>query len=141
MNVLIKLDELLSAFDWVGEGESLGVDCEAYVCRATGAIHWYGEGVDAEPPEDIDDVARYIAVPRKSEFDLGASLAIRFTEEHLPQSRDTVRDFFRKRGAFGRFKSLLASTGQLDAWHRYEDAAIERALRDWCADNGFVLVP
>jgi hypothetical protein len=37
-------------------------------------------------------------------------------------------------------KALLANAGQLDAWHRYEAAATEHALREWCESNGFELV-
>ncbi len=140
MSVTVSLDELLAAFEWVSAGEVAGLDREAYVSRATGTVHWTGEGADEELPKDIEDESLYIAVPRKHEFDLGRSLAIRFVEEHLPGSRGTVDGFFRKRGAYSHFKSLLAQAGQLDAWHAYEQAAIENALREWCEGNGLVLV-
>jgi hypothetical protein len=140
MSVPIDFDELLAAYEWVGTGETVAMDCEAYVSRETGTIHWSGEVVDEEPPEDIEDGTLYIAVPHKNEFDLGRALAIRFVEEHLPRSREAVYVFFRKRGAYPKFKSLLASSGQLDAWHEYAAAATENALREWCEENGFVLV-
>jgi len=140
MSVPVKFDDLFAAYEWVSGGEALGMDCEAYISRTTGMIHWYGEGVDEEPPEDIEDGTLYVAVPRKNEFDLGRALALRFVEEHLPRSREAVHAFFRKRGAYGKFKSLLASSGQLDAWHEYEAAATDSALREWCEENAFVLV-
>ena len=140
MSVSVKFDELFAAYEWVSGGEGLGMDCEAYISRAAGTIHWCGEGVDEALPEDIEDGTLYIAVPRKNEFDSGRSLALRFVEEHLPRSRETVHEFFRKRGAFSKFKSLLASSGQLDAWHEYQEAATESALREWCEENGFALV-
>ena len=139
MSVPVKFDELFAAYEWVSGGEALAMDCEAYISRNSGTVHWYGEGVDEEPPEDIEDGTLYIAVPHKNEFDLGRSLAFGFIEEHLPRSRETVYEFFRKRGAYAKFKSLLASSGQLDTWHKYEEAATESALRDWCEENGFVL--
>ena len=140
MSVPVNFDELIAAYEWVSTGETIAMDCEAYISRATGAIHWCGEGVEEEPPEDIEDGTLYIAVPHKNEFNLGRALAIRFVEEHLPRSLEAVNGFFRKRGAYPKFKSLLASSGQLDAWHKYEESATESALREWCEENGFLLV-
>lgn len=139
MSVSVDLDELLAAYEWVSAGEVATVDAEAYVSRLTGKIHWCGDGVDEEPPEDIEDGRLYIAVPHKSEFDLGRSLALAFVDEHLPSSSETVREYFHRRGAYGRFKALLSQAGQLDAWHRYEQAAKEEALNEWCAQNGFIV--
>ncbi len=139
MSVPVSFDELLAAYEWVSAGEVAALECEAYISRATGAIHWCGEGADEESPEDIEDGSLYVAVPRKNELDLGRSLAIRFVEEHLPRSRDMVHGFFRKPGAYSHFKSLLAHTGLLDAWHAYEQVATEHAFREWCEETGFVL--
>ena len=140
MSVPVRLDELLAALDWVSAGEVAALDCDAYLSRTNGTVHWCGEGIDEEPPEGLEDGSLYIALPRKSEFDLGRSLAFRFVEERLPHERETVRDYFRRRGAYARFKSLLAHLGQLDEWHQYEQVATETALREWCAENGFLLV-
>ena len=139
MSVAVDIDDLLSAYEWVSAGEVATVDAEAYISKFTGNIHWCGEGVDEEPPEDIEDGSLYIAVPHKSEFDLGRSLALAFVDEHLPRSSETVREYFHGRGAYQRFKALLARAGQLDAWHRYEQAAKEEALSEWCAENGFIV--
>jgi hypothetical protein len=140
MRVSVDLDELLVAYEWVSAGEAAAVDAEAYVSRVDGKIHWCGEGVDEEPPEDIEDGGLYIGVPHKSDLDLGRSIVLRFVEEHLPQKREEVYGFFRKRGAYSRFKSLLERSGQLDAWHHYEQAAKEAALREWCDENGFTVM-
>jgi hypothetical protein len=137
MSVMVDLDELLSAYEWVSAGEAAAVDAEAYINRIDGQIHWCGEGVDEERPEDMEDGTVHIAVPHRSELDLGRPLALRFAEEHLPRSREEVDGYFRKRGAYSRFKSLLERVGQLDAWYQYEQAAKEEALRKWCAENGF----
>ena len=137
MRVPVDLDDLLVAYEWVSAGEAAAVDAEAYVSRVDGQIQWVGEGVEEETPEDIEDGSLYICVPHKSELDLGRSLALRFIEEHLPQKRQEVEGFFRKRGAYSRFKSLLERSRQLDAWHHYEQAAKEAALKEWCAENGF----
>jgi len=141
MGVTVHLDELLAAYDWVSGSEATVLSCEAYVSRVTGEIHWIGEGIDEEPPEDIDDGSLYIAVPQKSDFDLGRSLVLRFVEEHIPDSIESVYEFFRRRGAYAKFKSLLDRVGQLDAWYQYEQAATEEALRNWCEENDLTLVP
>jgi len=135
--VHVDLDELLDALEWVSAGETAAVDAEVYIRRIDGQILWCGEGVDEEPPEDIEDGTVYIAVPRLREFDLGRSLAVRFVEEHLPRSLEEVENYFRRRGAYSRLKSLLERVGQLEAWYRYEKAAKEEALKEWCAENGF----
>jgi hypothetical protein len=138
MNVSIKLDALLEAVEWVSAGESVGLDCGAYVARATGDVHCWGEGTEEDgPPEHEGDA--HVAVPGKKELDLGRSLALRFVEEHMPRSEHVVRDFFRKRGAYANFKSLLTDAGQLDAWHAFEEVATELALGEWCEANGFVV--
>jgi hypothetical protein len=140
MSVSVSLEELLSAFEWVGAGAAAAMDCQAYVGRKTGSIHWSGEGIDEELPNDIEDASLYIALPQRSELGLGPSLALRFVEEHLPQHQEAVHEFFRKRGAYAKFKSLLTRAGQLNAWHAYESIATENALRKWCKDNGFELL-
>ena len=137
MSAAVDLDDLLAAFEWVSAGEQAGLDAEAHISRLTGKIHWRGEGVDEEPPHDIDDASLHVAVPHKGEFDLGRSLAVAFVDEHLSRASDAVRECFRRRGAYQRFKALLAQAGQLDAWHQYEEAAKEEALTQWCAENGF----
>ena len=139
MSTPVSLSDLIEACDWVDSGEGAGLDCAAYVSLVTGTVHWVGDDVDEDVPDDIDDGSLYIAVPRKNDLDLGRSLALRFVEEHLPHSLETVHEIFRKRGAYSRFKALLEKAGQLEAWHRYEEAATETALREWCEDNGFEL--
>jgi hypothetical protein len=139
MNASVDLDDLLAAYEWVSAGEVAALDAEAYIDRRTGQIHWCGEGVDEEAPEGIDDGSLYIAVPHKSEFDLGRSLALAFVDEYLPHSSETVRAYFHRRGAYQQFKALLAQAGQLNAWYRYEQSAQEVALKEWCAENGLVV--
>lgn len=135
MSTSVNLDELLTAFEWVSAGEVAAIECNAYVSKRTGEVHWVGEGVDEEPLEDIDDASVYVAVPHKGELDLGRSVALRFAEAHLAQSYETVLQYFRRRGAYSRFKALLERTGQLEAWHRYEQNAVEQALGRWCQEH------
>jgi hypothetical protein len=141
MNTHVSLEDLLAAFDWVSAGESAAIDCAAYVSKVTGRVIWSGEGVDDELPADIEDGTIYVAVPSKSEFELGRSLALSFVEDHLPQEYETVHQFFRKRGAYSHFKSLLERAGQLQAWHAYERNAIEEALLNWAEQHGLTCTP
>jgi hypothetical protein len=129
----------VAAFDWVNSGDDGAFDCYALVSRLTGEVLRFGEGCDEDPPEDIEDVDLYVAVPHKREFDLGRSLALRFTEQNLAGSYETVRHYFDSRGAFTRFKALLQRAGQLEAWHRYQEQAVEQALQEWCEQQGFVV--
>ena len=139
MNVAVDLEDLLAAQDWLNSADVAMVDARAYIHRSSGVIRWQGEGVDEELlPEDIEDATLYIAVPRQSDLGLGRPLALRFAQEHLPLSLDTVYGYFRQRGAYARFKALLEQAGQLEAWHQYEQRAKEEALSQWCAENGFV---
>lgn len=38
-----------------------------------------------------------------------------------------------------RYKVLLESKGQLEAWYEFENKATEKALRNWCKENGIEL--
>lgn len=136
----MELEELINAFEWVSAGDTASAGCEAYVSILTGKIHWVGEGVEEDAPEDIDDGTLYIAVPHKNELQLGRSVAIDFVKVNLPEFYETVYGYFRNRGAYSRFKELLEREGQLEAWYRYEQNAVEEALCLWCEENDLVPV-
>jgi hypothetical protein len=42
---------------------------------------------------------------------------------------------FSKRGAYGKFRTLLMRRNALERWHDFQSKATERALREWCALN------
>ena len=134
----VDVDDLLLAFEFVSSG---GIDDNvAYVSLDTGASYWVFEDSAAELPPDIDTSDRYVAVPHKHDLDLGRDLALRFAAAELSPGRyDDVRDAFRRRGAYARFKSLLAADNRLEDWHRFENEAIERALTEWCESVGLRL--
>jgi hypothetical protein len=62
-----------------------------------------------------------------------------FAEQVMPDHYDTVRDIFRRRGAYGRFKDFLDAKRMLERWYDFEAKAAERALRAWCQENGIEL--
>jgi hypothetical protein len=140
--VTVDRAELRDAFDFVSLGELLGA--EAYISCDTGKIYLRTVDGDVmeedEVPEDLETSDRYIAVPHKAELDLGRRLALRFTEQELPADYDVVRDLFRRKGAYARFKRLLETRGVLQRWYDYEERATEEALRSWCQDNGIQLI-
>lgn len=54
----------------------------------------------------------------------------------IPNQLDEIEDCFRRRGAYGRFKTILRRAGCLEKWYRVEADATDKALREWCAHNG-----
>ena len=139
MGTLVKLAELTDAFDWVSASGPF--ENEAYVTRASGKIYWSSRTneLDEELPEDIEDGTLYIAVPHKNDLALGRNLALRFVDENLPASYERACGYFHKKGAYARFKDLLERAGHLEAWYRYEADAVEKALREWGEENGFLV--
>ena len=101
-------------------------------------MFWHSEFGDnfEELPDDVDDEAKYIALPSARDLDLGKRLVMRFADEELADHYDEVAQIFSRRGAYRRFRDLLTREGALDKWYAFEAAAKEKALRDWCAENG-----
>ena len=135
--VTANVRELRDAFDFVSAGEVL--DHSAYISLDTSKVYWRSTNADLEEddvPEDIDDSDRYLAVPSQRELGLGRRLALAFAAEELPDDYDTVAGFFRRRGAYGRFKVLLDTRGKLQRWYEFENRATDEALAAWCAEHG-----
>ena len=57
------------------------------------------------------------AVPHENDLGLGRHLALAFVDQELSDEYDTVAGFFRRRGAYGRFKALLHARGMLEQWY------------------------
>jgi hypothetical protein len=134
--VTVKYDDLSTAFDFVSFAGPM--EHRAYVSLDTGAIYWISETnpiEEDERPDDLETSDRYIVIPHKNELDLGNSLALRFVGERLPDRYADVVTFFRRRGAYARFKELLASEGCLEEWYAFEAESTERALREGCKAN------
>ena len=131
---MVTLDDLHLALLWV----SGAPDSQAYLDRVTGEIYYTGTYADEKQPipDDLEDGERYISLPGQRDLDLGQRLVFRFVEETMPQAYDQVRQIFHSRGAYRRFKDLLDRAGMLEQWHRYEEQAVLKALREWCSENG-----
>lgn len=139
--VTVNVRELRDAVEFVSVGEASGHS--AWVSLDTGKIYWRSADAgleDEDLPEDIDDSSRYLDVPSQRELDLGRVLVLAFAAEELPGDYDTVTEFFRRRGAYGRFKDLLDRRGKLERWYEYQSRATDEALAAWSAEHGIELV-
>lgn len=118
-----------------------GGDAQAWLCRDTGEVLWHSDEFDefGPLPDDIDDAARYVALPNKRDLDLGKPLALAFARTQLPACYEQVCAMFSHRGAYARFKDLLDRHDSLDTWHQWEAEHTRQALRGWCADNNIAL--
>ena len=138
----VSLDQLQNAMEWAS---SDFLDNEAYICRQTGNIFLITDdpGIidEEEIPEDIHNSDRYLSVPDKRDLDLGSQLAFDFTARYLAQHYDEVRDMFRHRGAYRRFKDFLERKDMLEQWYAHSDEQAAKALGEWCVTEGLSLGP
>jgi hypothetical protein len=109
-----------------------------YICTKTGRTYVVSDFFDGDEvaPEDVETSKQYISVPHRYDLDLGRNLVFTFVDEHLPGEWEAVRDIFRRKGAYSRFKHLLQSRGMLDKWYAFEESAVEKALREWAQESG-----
>ncbi len=133
--VIVNFAELLNAYEFASSGTPY--ENAAYVSAKTGAVYVTSSEVELEEevPEDLETSAEYLAVPIKNELDLGRVLAIRFTEQELPELCGEVACIFGRKGAYERFKQLLESNRLLQRWFEFEAAQVQAALHRWCAEN------
>jgi len=134
--VTVKYDELADALEFVGVAY---FDNSAYVCTVTGSIYYVSSELEEEVPDDLETSDKYIAVPNRKDLDLASRLALSFVAEELPDDYDAAAGFFRRKGAYGRFKDLLIARGAREKWYEYEARATEAALRQWCEENSIEL--
>jgi len=134
------IGELEYAFMFASAGSDF--DAAAYLDRETGQFRYLGEGFD-EPEGAADELAgseRYLRVPNKHDLDLGKALVFDFVETQLPDAEEEVREIFRHRGAYPRFKDFLDEQDRLTAWYDYEQRRTQEALRDWATGHGIEVV-
>jgi hypothetical protein len=138
--VPVTLETLESALQWSSSGAPS--ENEALLSRATGELFFRSMQGDVgqELPDDIEDGSVYIVVPHKNDFDLGRDLVLAFAEQQAPTHLSAIELFFRQRGAYAKFKSLLERTQLLEHWYEYEASATRKALEAWARENGFIVV-
>jgi hypothetical protein len=140
MPMPVNFTELSDAFQFVSAGHN--EENQAYLCKESDKIYCRSEFVPDmdELPDDIEDEEKYLRIPDQRDLDLGKPLVLDFAREFLPDDFDTVRDIFRNRGAYARFKALVVRRGILDRWYDFQVKAEEQALRAWCEDNEIKVV-
>jgi hypothetical protein len=112
----------------------------AYLNRETGETYFVSTlGDSDELPEDFEENDKYMSIPHKNDLDLGRKLVFQFISVNLPDEIRRVQEIFGRKGAYARYKDLLESKGRLEDWYEFEDKATEKALREWCGDNGVEL--
>jgi hypothetical protein len=134
----INYEYILDAFDFVNFG--LYGEHTALLDKSTGQIYMHSESSDLdEIPEAMWESDDTIEIPHKKDLGLGNQLAFDFVLSNSPDDYSYVRDIFCGPGAYGRYKDFLESKGMLQSWYDFESTAQERALREWCKDNGIEL--
>lgn len=139
----VSFSDLEDAFNFVnfgGDGEN-----EAVLDRRTDKIYCRSslsgeadEGFPGDRDRNWDE--KYIAIPDRGDIDLGKALVFDFAGQVMTeQDHDEVRSIFNRKGAYARFKDLLARRCLLDSWHEFSDKAEKAALREWAAENGVEL--
>jgi hypothetical protein len=132
---MIKFDDLQLAFSFVSSA-SYGTH-EAVLDTQTGNIYYRSElgGYDEISENDINwDKA--LSIPHKNDLDLGQELVYRFVDQYLPNEYDRVQGFFRRPGAYQRYKDFLDAIGLLQQWYDFESKEEKHGLELWCQDKG-----
>ena len=138
----VKFEDIRNAFDFVSCSR-YGSN-EAFLRKDTGKIFYLSESeelgdLDEVTEEDLDS-EEVVYIPHKNDLDLGTQLVFNFVRVRLPGEYDRVQGIFKRPGAYSRFRSHLESKGLLQAWYDFENAEEEKALREWCKENGIELV-
>ena len=137
-----KFGDIEDAFDYVSFGEE-GSN-SAVICLDTGEIYTASEMADEDEIEQADEAElidwdKSVAVPHKNDLDLGRDLVFQFAEKFMDNNYDKVRDMFRGRGAYRRFREFLARKGKSQLWYDYENARQQQELVEWCTLKGIEL--
>ena len=139
----VKFSDVLDGFEFASFGGS--EEIIVYISLDTGTVYLtssepeFEAESEIELPADIHTSDRYVAIPSKHDLDLGRDLALSFVRQHLPDDYEVVFAYFRKRGAYARFKKLLDDRNAMAQWYEYQSVETEVALRAWCKDNAIEL--
>ena len=136
----VKYFKVEMAFDWV----SSGPPCEncAYIHRKTGQTFYSSEMTgESDIPEEAYEDDDYLEVPHKNDLDRGQRLVQRFIDREAPQLAGEVDRIFSRRGAYARYKNLLAKHKLLEKWFDFEADSMKQAILAWCGENGLELEP
>jgi len=132
---MVDLDELESAVMFVSSNG--GYDNEAYLNRGTGQIFYNSalDGPDEDLPDDIADKKKYVSIPSERDLDLGMRLWIDFFREHAPDLYREACGISGRPKAYARLRDLMERSGLVEKWYNFKQAALDEALKEWCADH------
>jgi hypothetical protein len=133
--VPVSFADIQNAFEYVNVG--LPGETQAFLDRENGKIHYHSELLDGDEDEPLPDdlgAEKYLEIPHKLDLGLGKHLAFQFADEFMSADRVAVRDFFRRKGGYRRFKDLLDRRDLLQRWYDFSSEAENAALRAWCTD-------
>lgn len=134
----MKYEDIECLFNYVGMVPRF--EHAAYLNRRTGESYLVSDSGDSdELPDDFEESDDYLRIPHRNDLDLGRNLVFEFVERRLPSAIEQVHDFFRRSGAYGRFRDLLEQNGLLDDWNKYDTDRSRVAMLEWCAKNGIEL--
>ncbi|MGH2490219.1 MAG: UPF0158 family protein [Candidatus Limnocylindria bacterium] len=131
----IDLDDLCQALEDHTGLSSWFIDIK------TGKLHlfsdsmWDGKDVgrDFEPP---DDCRRIDPIDSRESYDDLAEFTAMVRD---PKARDALQRAIAGRGAFRRFKDVLANLPELRAaWFKFHDTRLERRAIEWLRDEGLI---
>ena len=135
----IKFSDIEDAFFYVSSAPM--TTNTAVLCKETGELFYASDYTDEnEIPEDIYYRDDCIEIPHKNDLDLGRNLVFEFVEEYLPGDFDRVRNIFRRKGAYGRYKDLLDDRGLSQEWYDFENTRQAETIRQWCKDDEIKLI-
>jgi hypothetical protein len=130
----IDLEELCRALE-DHSGFSWFIDTKTGKLHLLGDSMWDGEDVgrDFEPP---DSCRRIDPIDSRESYD---DLAEFTAMVHDPKARDLLERAIAGRGAFRRFKDVLANLPELRAaWFKFHDTRLERRAIEWLRDEGLI---
>ena len=134
----IKFSDIEDAFLYVSSAPM--TSNTAVLCKETSDIFYASDYDDGDKiPEEVYDRDDCIGIPHKNDLDLGRNLVFEFVEQYLPGDFERVRQIFRRRGAYGRYKDLLEDRGFLKKYD-FENTRQTETLRRWCEDNEITLI-
>jgi hypothetical protein len=131
---MIKFSDIQDAFLFVSSA-GYGIRT-AILCKDTGQMLYRSDMDDLDEIDDDDlDWDMCIEIPHKNDLDVSQSFIFEFVEMQLPDDYRHVKQIFRKRGAYRRFKDFLETKGLLEMWYDFESKREEQALRRRCLEN------
>ncbi len=128
----LPFDTIFSAFEELLLGEPYSVSVLMHSETGQSYFVYDDDDMNEDNPEDLFENEIYFSLPDPSDLCHGRELAFRFASAEVRDHADKIYEIFERRGAFGRFKALLADIGKLQDWYDFEQKVQREELREWC---------